>query len=73
MVSDIKFPWIWGGQSEHNVSNSFLVIIFPVLDFLLALVYLALRQHFVRFQWVSVLVESDVPWAGTGQDTPLAL
>ena len=72
IISGVRLPWIWG-QSEHDVSNGLLVIVFPILDFLLV-------GHDVLIRWClfsgernTPTVEGDVCWTFPGEYTPLAL
>ena len=62
-----------GSQSEHHVSDGFLVIILPILDFLLVGRDLLLRRRLVSSQGGSSAVQGDVPGARSREYTPLTL
>ena len=62
-----------GGKSEHDVADSFLVTIFPILDFLLVSCNVFFRRCVFPSECNSSAVDSDVSRALSGKDAPLAL
>ena len=62
-----------GSQSEHHVSDGFLVIIFPILDLVLICRNLFIQWGLVSSECDSPAIQSDVSGARSGEYTPLAL
>ena len=62
-----------GGQSEHHVTDGFLVIILPILDFVLVRIDVLFRRRVFSGQGDSSTIQGDIPGAWPREYTPLTL